>query len=228
MNHGPLTKGDHNPRQGVACCLLSLSFAHPPNLSLSLSSTVASNNAMELLSSSSSLCSPHSFFVSKPKVSPSSWFKPPAKVKPSTKIYSSSTSTMRGSSPSPITIIKNNSETQAMPARGEADAMGLLLKERIVFLGSQIDDFVADAIISQLVLLDALDHTKDIRLFINSPGGSLRFLFFFINFPFKISLFIVIRSSLSITLFLLEFHFYTFLYNKWENYNLPTCVLVEI
>ncbi|KAK7839045.1 atp-dependent clp protease proteolytic subunit 4 [Quercus suber] len=80
---------------------------------------------------------------------------------------------MRGSSPSPITIIKNNSETQAMPARGEADAMGLLLKERIVFLGSQIDDFVADAIISQLVLLDALDHTKDIRLFINSPGGAL-------------------------------------------------------
>lgn len=61
-----------------------------------------------------------------------------------------------------------------MPARGEADAMGLLLKERIVFLGSNIDDFVADAIISQLLLLDALDHTKDIRLFINSPGGALR------------------------------------------------------
>ncbi|XP_075642004.1 ATP-dependent Clp protease proteolytic subunit 4, chloroplastic [Castanea sativa] len=131
---------------------------------------------MELLSSSSSLCSPRSFFVSKPKVSPSSWFKPPAKAKPSTKIYSSSTSmstsTTRGSSPSPITIIKNN-ETQAMPTRGEADPMGLLLKERIVFLGSNIDDFVADAIISQLILLDALDHTKDIRLFINSPGGAL-------------------------------------------------------
>lgn len=136
---------------------------------------------MELLSSSSSLCSTHSFFVPKPKVSPSSWFKPPAKVKPSTKIYSSSTSTMRGSSPSPITIIKNNSETQA---RGEADPMGLLLKERIVFLGSNIDDFVADAIISQLLLLDALDHTKDIRLFINSPGGALRFLSFFLLFFF--------------------------------------------
>lgn len=51
--------------------------------------------------------------------------------------------------------------------------MGLLLKERIVFLGSPIDDFVADAIISQLLLLDALDHTKDIRLFVNSPGGAL-------------------------------------------------------
>ncbi|CAI9274874.1 unnamed protein product [Lactuca saligna] len=55
----------------------------------------------------------------------------------------------------------------------EADAMGLLLRERIVFLGTQIDDFVADAIISQLLLLDAQDPSKDIRLFINSTGGSL-------------------------------------------------------
>ncbi|GMP95203.1 hypothetical protein CsSME_00044336 [Camellia sinensis var. sinensis] len=56
--------------------------------------------------------------------------------------------------------------------RGAAsDAMGLLLKERIVLLGNQIDDFVADAIISQLLLLDAQDPSKDIRLFINSPGG---------------------------------------------------------
>ncbi|KAJ8432922.1 hypothetical protein Cgig2_023052 [Carnegiea gigantea] len=54
----------------------------------------------------------------------------------------------------------------------EADVMGLLLKQRIVFLGTRIDDFVADAIVSQLLLLDAQDHTKDIRLFINSCGGS--------------------------------------------------------
>lgn len=52
--------------------------------------------------------------------------------------------------------------------------MGLLLRERIVFLGNNIDDFVADAIISQLLLLDAQDPTKDIRLFVNCPGGSLR------------------------------------------------------
>ncbi|KAK4422461.1 ATP-dependent Clp protease proteolytic subunit, chloroplastic [Sesamum alatum] len=65
-------------------------------------------------------------------------------------------------------------QSPATAMRGaEADAMGLLLKERIVFLGSGIDDFVADAIISQLLLLDAQDSTKDIRLFINSPGGSL-------------------------------------------------------
>lgn len=55
----------------------------------------------------------------------------------------------------------------------ESDTMGLLLRERIVFLGSEIDDFVADAIMSQLLLLDAQDPNKDIKLFINSPGGSL-------------------------------------------------------
>ncbi|XP_072958120.1 ATP-dependent Clp protease proteolytic subunit 4, chloroplastic [Typha angustifolia] len=65
-------------------------------------------------------------------------------------------------------------QTPATAMRGaESDVMGLLLKERIVFLGSAVDDFVADAIISQLLLLDAQDPNKDIRLFINSPGGSL-------------------------------------------------------
>ncbi|GLU05285.1 hypothetical protein SLE2022_223940 [Rubroshorea leprosula] len=66
------------------------------------------------------------------------------------------------------------SQMQEMAMRGaEADAMGLLLKDRFVFLGSDIDDFVADSIISQLMLLDAKDPKKDIRLFINSSGGSL-------------------------------------------------------
>ncbi|OMO52356.1 ClpP [Corchorus olitorius] len=67
-------------------------------------------------------------------------------------------------------------QSPASAMRGaETDAMGLLLRERIVFLGNSIDDFVADAIISQLLLLDAQDPNKDIRLFINSPGGSLSF-----------------------------------------------------
>ncbi|XP_020550410.1 ATP-dependent Clp protease proteolytic subunit 4, chloroplastic-like [Sesamum indicum] len=73
-----------------------------------------------------------------------------------------------------LQISSSAPQTPATAMRGaEADAMGLLLKERIVFLGNNIDDFVADAIISQLLLLDAQDPTKDIRLFINSPGGSL-------------------------------------------------------
>lgn len=71
--------------------------------------------------------------------------------------------------------LSSSPQTPATAMRGaEGDAMGLLLRERIVFLGNQIDDFVADAIISQLLLLDAQDPTKDIRLFVNSPGGSLR------------------------------------------------------
>ncbi|KAL4199402.1 hypothetical protein AMTRI_Chr03g144780 [Amborella trichopoda] len=70
--------------------------------------------------------------------------------------------------------LSSSPQTPATAMRGaEADVMGLLLRERVVFLGNQVDDFLADAIISQLLLLDAQDPTKDIRLFINSPGGSL-------------------------------------------------------
>ncbi|KAL5999456.1 ATP-dependent Clp protease proteolytic subunit 4 [Asimina triloba] len=66
------------------------------------------------------------------------------------------------------------SQAQETAMRGaESDVMGLLLRERIVFLGGEINDFFADSIISQLLLLDAQDPTKDIRLFINSHGGSL-------------------------------------------------------
>ena len=54
------------------------------------------------------------------------------------------------------------------------DVMGLLLQQRIVFLGDQLDDFVADAIVSQLLLLDAQDERKRIRMFINCAGGPVR------------------------------------------------------
>lgn len=65
-------------------------------------------------------------------------------------------------------------QTPALAQRpADADVMGLLLRQRIVFLGSNMDDFVADAIISQLLLLDAQNPAKDIRLFINCPGGSI-------------------------------------------------------
>ncbi|XP_055820940.1 ATP-dependent Clp protease proteolytic subunit 4, chloroplastic [Solanum dulcamara] len=71
-------------------------------------------------------------------------------------------------------LLSSAPQTPATAMRGaEGDAMGLLFRERIIFLGSNIDDFFADAIISQLLLLDAVDSTKDIRLFINCPGGSL-------------------------------------------------------
>jgi ATP-dependent Clp protease protease subunit len=57
--------------------------------------------------------------------------------------------------------------------RGERayDIYSRLLKERIIFLGSPIDDMVSSLIISQLLFLEAEDPEKDIFLYINSPGG---------------------------------------------------------
>ena len=51
------------------------------------------------------------------------------------------------------------------------DIYSRLLKERIVFLGSMIDDNVASLIIAQLLFLEAENQEKDIFLYINSPGG---------------------------------------------------------
>ncbi|MBQ3287018.1 MAG: ATP-dependent Clp endopeptidase proteolytic subunit ClpP [Firmicutes bacterium] len=57
--------------------------------------------------------------------------------------------------------------------RGERayDIYSRLLKDRVVFLGSQIDDHVANLIIAQLLFLEAEDPDKDVNLYINSPGG---------------------------------------------------------
>ncbi len=60
-------------------------------------------------------------------------------------------------------------------ARGERayDIYSRLLKDRIVFLGGQIDDETANLIIAQLLYLESEDPDRDISLYINSPGGSL-------------------------------------------------------
>jgi ATP-dependent Clp protease protease subunit len=59
--------------------------------------------------------------------------------------------------------------------RGERafDIYSRLLRERIVFLGTPVDDMVADSIVAQLLFLEAEDPEKDIQLYINSPGGSI-------------------------------------------------------
>ncbi|EPY08749.1 Clp protease [Paenibacillus sp. E194] len=59
--------------------------------------------------------------------------------------------------------------------RGERsyDIYSRLLKDRIIFLGSAIDDDVANSVIAQLLFLQADDPEKDIFLYINSPGGSV-------------------------------------------------------
>lgn len=53
------------------------------------------------------------------------------------------------------------------------DIYSRLLRERIVFLGTPVDDNVADSIVAQLLFLEAEDPEKDIQLYINSPGGSV-------------------------------------------------------
>jgi len=53
------------------------------------------------------------------------------------------------------------------------DIYSRLLKDRIIFLGDAIDDGVANTIIAQLLFLESQDKEKDIKLYINSPGGSV-------------------------------------------------------
>ncbi len=53
----------------------------------------------------------------------------------------------------------------------QAEVFNRLLQDRIILLGSEIDDAVGNTVIAQLLYLEAQDDTKDIRLYINSPGG---------------------------------------------------------
>jgi ATP-dependent Clp protease protease subunit len=53
------------------------------------------------------------------------------------------------------------------------DIYSRLLKDRIIFIGSPIDDGVANAVIAQLLFLDSQKEKEDIRMYINSPGGSV-------------------------------------------------------
>ena len=64
------------------------------------------------------------------------------------------------------TVVENSS-------RGERsfDIFSRLLRERIIFLGSEINDDVANSVVAQFLLLDSENSEKDIMLYINSPGG---------------------------------------------------------
>jgi len=59
--------------------------------------------------------------------------------------------------------------------RGERpwDIFSMLLKDRIIFLGSEVNDFVANTIVAQLLYLESQDPERDVFLYINSPGGSV-------------------------------------------------------
>ena len=57
--------------------------------------------------------------------------------------------------------------------RGERsyDIYSRLLKDRVIFLGGEIEDNIANSIVAQLLFLDAQESEKDITMYINSPGG---------------------------------------------------------
>jgi ATP-dependent Clp protease protease subunit len=63
--------------------------------------------------------------------------------------------------------------TGNLPDLASADVFQRLLKERIIFLGSAIDDTVANQVCAQLLLLAAENGERDVALYINSPGGSV-------------------------------------------------------
>ncbi|MCX7415542.1 MAG: ATP-dependent Clp protease proteolytic subunit [Planctomycetota bacterium] len=67
----------------------------------------------------------------------------------------------------PYVIEKSGREERAM------DIYSRLLKDRIIFLGSQVNDEVANAIVAQMLFLQSDDPKSDIHLYINSPGGSV-------------------------------------------------------
>ena len=60
-------------------------------------------------------------------------------------------------------------------SRGERsyDIYSRLLKERIIFLGEEVNDVTASLVVAQLLFLESEDPSKDINLYINSPGGSV-------------------------------------------------------
>lgn len=65
-------------------------------------------------------------------------------------------------------VVENDGRTER-----SWDVYSRLLKDRIIFIGSPIDDYVANGVIAQLLLLQMEDAKKDIHLYINSPGGSV-------------------------------------------------------
>jgi len=67
----------------------------------------------------------------------------------------------------PFVIEKSGREERAM------DIYSRLLKDRIIFLGSQITDDVANAVVAQLLFLQSEDPKADVHLYLNSPGGSV-------------------------------------------------------
>ncbi len=91
---------------------------------------------------------------------------------PDYKITSLTSPEIYSVSASPSNIVPMVVEQSGMGERA-FDIYSRLLRERIIFLGTPVDDTVADSIVAQLLFLDAEDPEKDVQLYINSPGGSV-------------------------------------------------------
>ena len=81
--------------------------------------------------------------------------------------YTSAVNTITSSYISP-TIIEERQLNVA-----QMDVFSRLMMDRIIFLGTQIDDYTANTLQAQLLYLDSVDNGKDISIYINSPGGSV-------------------------------------------------------
>ena len=72
----------------------------------------------------------------------------------------------------PENLTRTVIEERQMPFR-EVDVFSRLMADRIIFLGTGIDDYIANVIQAQLLFLESTDASKDIQIYINSPGGSV-------------------------------------------------------
>lgn len=72
----------------------------------------------------------------------------------------------------PSNMTRTVIEERPMPFR-EVDVFSRLMMDRIIFLGLPVDDFIANVVQAQLLFLESADSSKDIQIYINSPGGSV-------------------------------------------------------
>lgn len=63
-----------------------------------------------------------------------------------------------------------NANAPAMAPRNSGDPFGVLMSRRTIFMGGEVEDVMADALVGQLLMLDKEEQGKDIKMFINSPG----------------------------------------------------------
>ena len=82
-------------------------------------------------------------------------------------IYNSKSSKNSVNGPLPTVIEQSGRGERAF------DIYSRLLRERIIFLGTEVNDQVSDSLVAQLLFLEAEDPSKDIQIYINSPGGSV-------------------------------------------------------